>query len=385
MKKIKIENRQFFIALTAAVLLLSFITLRPVLSLAIMAFLVVNLFNPVYESLRKVLRSTKLASGISVIIVLLCVVLPTVFIAITSFNQIKIFVNDIEEFTGEDLLPSTAEELEEEESSSLEGIITNTGNSSDSVGSLNVQDALDTINTNIQKISFLEDTEITLQQTRDAIAELAFPVSTFVANNLVDFATSLPLIVTYVILFITLVATLFPSQARVKSLIIKFSPLENEIDEIYIKKVLAMANSMIRGTFVIAIVQGLLSGLILWIVGVEYAYFWTLLSIFFSIIPVGPGVVNIPIAIVLMLSGNMFAGLVILISNVLLVGTVDNLLRPALVSTDAKLPSALILLGVIGGLQTFGIFGFIYGPIVMILLVTTFDIYVNYYKEDKTA
>jgi predicted PurR-regulated permease PerM len=385
MKKIKIENRQFFIALTAAVLLLSFITLRPVLSLAIMAFLVVNLFNPVYESLRKVLRSTKLASGISVIIVLLCVVLPTVFIAITSFNQIKIFVNDIEEFTGEDLLPSAAEELEEEESSSLEGIITNTGNSSDSVGSLNVQDALDTINTNIQKISFLEDTEITLQQTRDAIAELAFPVSTFVANNLVDFATSLPLIVTYVILFITLVATLFPSQARVKSLIIKFSPLENEIDEIYIKKVLAMANSMIRGTFVIAIVQGLLSGLILWIVGVEYAYFWTLLSIFFSIIPVGPGVVNIPIAIVLMLSGNMFAGLVILISNVLLVGTVDNLLRPALVSTDAKLPSALILLGVIGGLQTFGIFGFIYGPIVMILLVTTFDIYVNYYKEDKTA
>jgi predicted PurR-regulated permease PerM len=385
MKKIKIENRQFFIALTAAVLLLSFITLRPVLSLAIMAFLVVNLFNPVYESLRKVLRSTKLASGISVIIVLLCVVLPTVFIAITSFNQIKIFVNDIEEFTGEDLLPSTAEELEEEESSSLEGIITNTGNSSDSVGSLNVQDALDTINTNIQKISFLEDTEITLQQTRDAIAELAFPVSTFVANNLVDFATSLPLIVTYVILFITLVATLFPSQARVKSLIIKFSPLENEIDEIYIKKVLAMANSMIRGTFVIAIVQGLLSGLILWIVGVEYAYFWTLLSIFFSIIPVGPGVVNIPIAIVLMLSGNMFAGLVILISNVLLVGTVDNLLRPAIVSTDAKLPSALILLGVIGGLQTFGIFGFIYGPIVMILLVTTFDIYVNYYKEDKTA
>lgn len=390
-KNIEIQNKTFFIALLIGVIGLAYITVRPVLSLVIMAILIVNLFNPVYKRILKSVKgNVSLASSLSTFVVLLSVIIPVFLIGVFSINQANVFRQDIEEFIGR----SIVEEENTNQETLQEGIVINnsTGelsvsvqdsSGSNSIGDLDVQQTLDAFNEVLQTLPFLENEEITIEQARNAVSDLAGPAAEFTFNQGISFASSIPIFSTYLILFITLVGTLFPAQATIKDLVSRLSPLDNEIDQIYIKKTLAMADSMIKGTFVIAIVQGSISGILLWIAGVEYVFFWTILSIFFSVIPVGAGIINLPIAIVLLLTGNIPGALVVILGNILIVSTVDNVLRPHLVSKDAQLSSALILIGVIGGIQAFGFLGFIFGPIVMILLSTTFDIYQKYYKIEK--
>jgi hypothetical protein len=107
--------------------------------------------------------------------------------------------------------------------------------------------------------------------------------------------------------------------------------------------------------------------------------FLTLLSIFLSLVPVvGISLVAWPVGILLIVSGNVWQGIFVIVAFLLVIANIDNILRPSLIPKGAQLNPALVILSVIGGLRVMGIIGALYGPVVMILLVTSIEVYTKY-------
>jgi predicted PurR-regulated permease PerM len=142
---------------------------------------------------------------------------------------------------------------------------------------------------------------------------------------------------------------------------------------------------MFVGMFIIAIGQGLIMGLLYWIAGVPYLGPLTMVSMVAAMLPLGASLVALPVGIVTLLLGNYVPALIILAGYLLIVANVDNLVRPRLVSKDAYLSFAAVMVSALGGYALFGFFGVIYGPVLMILFQTTVDVYQDHYLAVRTS
>lgn len=99
-----------------------------------------------------------------------------------------------------------------------------------------------------------------------------------------------------------------------------------------------------------------------------------------SIIPLGSGIVTMPLGIGMALTGNVVGGIFVFVFHLLVTTNIDNFLRPMLVPRNAHLHPALMLLAVFAGLGMFGFAGIVFGPVLMIIIVTTVDMYRSVYK-----
>jgi predicted PurR-regulated permease PerM len=140
----------------------------------------------------------------------------------------------------------------------------------------------------------------------------------------------------------------------------------------------AMTKAMAKGQFIIATVQGFTDALLLYIAGFKSVFiFMFLILTVLSIIPLGGGIVVIPIGIIMLLTGHIWQGLVVLLGHFMIVTNEDNLLRPKLVPKKIHLNPALTLLAVFAGVGMFGFLGIIIGPVIMILIVSTLQMYLD--------
>ena len=102
---------------------------------------------------------------------------------------------------------------------------------------------------------------------------------------------------------------------------------------------------------------------------------------FAAILPLGVAIITIPVGVIHLVLGNTWQGALIIVISLTIIASMDNWLRPRLVSKKAYLNPPLVLLSVFGGISLFGFFGVIYGPIIMILFVTTIEVYLDYYRQ----
>lgn len=161
-----------------------------------------------------------------------------------------------------------------------------------------------------------------------------------------------------------------------------YLPLSESSERRLLDKFSSVARATIKGTFLIGIIQGTLAGLAFWIIGIESALFWGTVMTVLSVIPgVGTAFVWVPAVIILAVTGHLGKAIGLLLYCALLVGSVDNLLRPRFVGKDTRMPEFLIFLGTIGGISFFGIAGFLIGPIVAALFVTVWEIYGETFRE----
>ncbi|MCU0224710.1 MAG: AI-2E family transporter [Acidobacteria bacterium] len=155
-----------------------------------------------------------------------------------------------------------------------------------------------------------------------------------------------------------------------------FLPVAPEARDQLIERFALSAKAVIKGTFLIGLIQGALGGVALWAAGIPGAIFWAAVMAVLSVLPgVGTTLVWLPVAIYLFATGSTFTGVLYVLWNAGVVGSVDNLLRPRLVGKDIQLPDLMILLGTLGGLKIFGAAGLVVGPIVAALFVTVWQIY----------
>ncbi len=137
-----------------------------------------------------------------------------------------------------------------------------------------------------------------------------------------------------------------------------------------------VVRATVKGNIVVAMTQGALGGLIFWVLDIPSALLWAVLMAFLSLLPaVGAGIVWAPVAAYFLLSGMIWQGAVLALFGVFVIGLVDNVLRPILVGKDTRMPDYLILISTLGGMAIFGLNGFVIGPLVAALFMSTWGLF----------
>jgi predicted PurR-regulated permease PerM len=213
-------------------------------------------------------------------------------------------------------------------------------------------------------------------QIIEKLGELASRVSSFLVNSLS--AATRGTVGFLFQLFIMLYAMFFflVGGREVLERTMGYVPLRDADKELMLDKFVSVARATLKGTFVVGIVQGALAGLGFAVAGIGGAAFWGTLMAALSIVPaLGAALIWVPAVIYLFAVGKTVAAVGLGLWCALVVGTVDNFLRPKLVGADTKMPDLLILLSTFGGLSMFGAVGFVLGPIIAALFVAVWQIY----------
>lgn len=347
------NKRYVFLFFSVLILIMSVIFLRDYFGVLSLGLLTVMVYNPVYRFFLSLFKKVKIATFLVVITIFISLILPIFVVGMIGFFQIRSIASDF--------------------------LITNNG------GDLNVNEIKDftrnKINSLLESIPYVtyrvsdEDVNKLITNAYENSGQLLLGFVTPIAQQI-------PTITANLILYVILLAYLFPNQDKIREKFIEISPFERKIDEKYITRITAMAKSMVNGTFIVAFVQSAIAMITLIILDIPYVALLTLLYFVACVIPVlGGFVITIPLAIIMFFSGNLVGAIFLILIQTFVISIIDNILRPKLVSKESKLPEFLTLLGIMAGISFFGPLGFIYGPIVMIIIVTTLEIYAAQYSK----
>ncbi|HEX4548265.1 MULTISPECIES: AI-2E family transporter [unclassified Pseudomonas] len=139
-----------------------------------------------------------------------------------------------------------------------------------------------------------------------------------------------------------------------------------------------VVRATVKGNLVVAVTQGALGGAIFWFLDIPSALLWAVLMGFLSLLPaVGAGIVWAPVAVYFLLSGMIWQGVVLGLFGVFVIGLVDNVLRPILVGKDTRMPDYMILISTLGGLAVFGLNGFVIGPLIAALFMSSWALFIE--------
>lgn len=153
-------------------------------------------------------------------------------------------------------------------------------------------------------------------------------------------------------------------------------PLSDDYTRQFLDKFAAVVRATVRGNVIIAIIQGTIGGISFWALGIEAALLWGVVMTFLSMLPaVGAAIVWIPAAIWLFLVGAWIKGIIMVVIGALVIGLVDNLLRPPLVGQGARLPDYVVLISTVGGISLFGLSGFVIGPLIAALFISAWSLF----------
>lgn len=159
-------------------------------------------------------------------------------------------------------------------------------------------------------------------------------------------------------------------------------PLKMEYQQMAISSFTLISKAIIKGTLIIGLVVGSLSAITLLIFGVSTWLFWGFVIVIFSIIPMlGPSLIMVPAALIKILTGDLWQGIGILLVTYIVLINVDNVIRPRIVGSSARMHDLLVFFSTLGGLSVFGIMGFIIGPIIAALFLTVLKIYNEEFKD----
>lgn len=326
--------------------------LSPFFGVIVTAIILAFTFSPVNAWFAKRTKRPNSAPALTLLTALLLVITPIILVLSATIAQTQTLAND---------LPRSAEEFSG--TAKVDGL------------TAQVTQLIETTTGGLVEIS------------EGQLIEHASTAGAEIANGLLRIITTLisniPAMLTAIVLFVYIFLAVLRYQKELLQFLKKLNPLGDDVYELYLSRAGAMTHGMVRGQFVIALVQGAIGTATFALAGVPYLAFFFLLLTFLSIIPLGSGLISLPVGIILLVTGSVWQGLVVLLGHLLIVGNIDNILRPALIPKAARLPAALTLIGVFAGLATFGFLGIIIGPVLLILLLTTLEVYIA--RKEQTS
>jgi len=168
---------------------------------------------------------------------------------------------------------------------------------------------------------------------------------------------------------------LFRDGERMRQAVYNVMPLDDRRAHEIIDRTQEVISASVYGVLVIALIQGALGGLAFWVLGLPSPLLWGVVMVFLSMIPMaGAFVVWVPAALYLVATGEWGKAILLTIWGALVIGSVDNFLRPKLVGEKTRLHELLIFFSVLGGLQVFGVIGLVLGPVVVAITIALLDV-----------
>lgn len=219
-----------------------------------------------------------------------------------------------------------------------------------------------------------------LVQATATLSSLISKGSTAIIDSLVNLFVEAPII----FLNMAILGFVFFFTIRDRDKLAEFvsglSPLNKAKEALLVKQFKDITDSLLYGQVVVGVIQGLIAGAGFLLFGIPNALVLTIIAIVLSIMPIlGPFIVWAPVNIVLFASGNTEMATLYLAYNLFIVSTIDNILRPYIVSKKSDLSPLVLMIGMIGGLFVFGVFGLILGPLIIAYFLTFLKAY-----KDKT-
>lgn len=170
--------------------------------------------------------------------------------------------------------------------------------------------------------------------------------------------------------------------AKLVELFIVALPLGDERERMLFAKFAEVTRATVKGNLVVAVVQGVLGGIILWILDVPAPILWGVVMTFLSLLPaIGAALVWFPVALYLYSTGQWWQATVLIAYGALVIGLADNILRPLLVGRDTKLPDYIVLFSTLGGITLLGINGFVLGPLIAALFLAFWQIFISEFNQ----
>ena len=295
------------------------------------------IFYPLYEKFLLMTNKKSLSSILSLILILLLVIMPSIGILGLIANELIIFINSYDDYSLEryaEMIPN-------------ESII---------------NDLIGWSGLNISQLTEKAD-DFLISASR-----IFYESVSTISANVINFFISL-------FIFIYLTFFFLKDVEEILQHCMDAFPMKNEDESYLLNEFQKTTRATIKGTVIVALAQGFLGYMTLLLLGIEGALIWGAVMALLSIIPaVGTILVWLPIALFLFANGENIEASLLIFSGIFIIGMIDNLLRPILIGKETKIPDYLILLTTIGGISIFGITGFIIGPIIASLFISIWSL-----------
>lgn len=338
----RLENQSFLLLLVAVTLAFGWI-LAPFYGAILWAIVVAVLFAPLYRRLqRRMGGRPNLAAAATVLIVIAMVILPLALIAASLLQEASSLYAKVQ--SGEYNFGAYVQQVFDALPAWATGL-------------------LDRFNlTDLGKVR--DSLKAGLVKGGQAVA----PQALSIGLNTFDFIIGLGIML-YLLFFLLRDGKALAE--RIKQVV----PLRADQKTALFGRFAVVVRATVKGSVLVAIAQGTLGGLAFWFLGIHAALLWAVLMAFLALVPaIGAGLVWLPVAIYLLATGAVWQGVSLILYGVLVIGLVDNLLRPFLIGKDTKLPDYLVLISTLGGIQVFGLNGFVIGPLIAAMFMVTWEI-----------
>jgi predicted PurR-regulated permease PerM len=324
---------------TAVLLYLCWRMVQPFLNVILWATVLVILFYPVHRRLLGRIKSPSLAALVSCLLVILIILVPVALITLAVVNELY----------GAAMTVQAAIDYILDPTSRGTGPILN-------------------FLSHYIDINHLRSEEFLVERLRGVSGQLAGRTLGFIGG----------LVGAIVQTFFTIFTMyyLFRDGDNISRTVRDMLPLERDQADSIMTRTREVIDASVYGVITIAAIQGALGGLAFWVLGLRSAIIWAVVMTFLSMVPMlGAFVVWVPAAIYLALTGHYVKALLLAAWGTLVIGMIDNFLRPKLVGSRTRLHELLIFFSVLGGLNVFGVLGVVLGPVVLALTLSLIDVY----------
>ena len=333
----KIIEKYFFFGLLLATLLFTFLIFRPFWAVLVLGISFSIVLYPVYEWLNKKHLPNWLSALFTVFLFILVICGPLLGIGAVVFDQ------------SEDVYRQ----------------VVNNGNAEPFLSL--IENKVNNILPDIMAVDINE-------KTSDFI--------TYVSNNIANIFSSTVSAFFSFLLMLLIIFYFLKDGTKWKKALMVLSPLSDKDDEKIIARLAFSVNAVIKGSLLIALIQGILMGFGLWLFNIPNPALWGVVAAVCSLLPTfGTALISVPAIIFLFFTGDNTSAIGLIIWAALAVGMIDNFLSPLIVGTKINIPSLLILFSVLGGISLLGPVGILVGPLAISLLYTLISTYRNEFKQ----
>ena len=339
----RIEHQGFLLLLVAVTLAFAWV-LQPFYGAILWAIVIAVIFAPVQRRLLASMNGRQsLAAAVTVLIIIAIVILPLAMVATSLVQEASSLVAKIQ--SGEYNFGSYLQR---------------------------VLDALPAWATGLIERFNLTDFSGLREQLKAGLmkgGQVLAPQALNIGINTFDFLIGFGIML-YLLFFLLCDGRALAE--RIKEAI----PLHSDQKAALFTRFADVLRATVKGGILVAIVQGALGGIAFWFLGIHAALLWAVLMAFLSLIPaVGATLIWLPVAIYFLATGAVWQGIGLILYGVLVIGLVDNVLRPFLVGKETKLPDYVVLISTLGGIEVFGLNGFVIGPLIAAMFMVSWEIF----------